>query len=1123
MPAPLTADTLDRPTRLLAGPGTGKTAVLVRLYAELVAGGMADRGDVLVLTFSTAAAGEITRRLDLESGLPDSYGEAWIHTFHGFCARLLREYRPEPFGLILSGFQEAVAMRETLARLESGELGRLGRVARTDGFAQDALGFVALLKQNRVYPAEFGLLAEASGTPRLRELAALYSAYQARLRAAGARDFRDLVADATALLGDRPEVRERYRRKFRYVLVDEFQDVDPAQFDLLSTLAPPGGETSLLVAGDPDQSVYGFRGTVPALLAREFPEVYRGRTEELDVSYRCPDEVLEAGRRLMEATQLARRARVLKPAPREGTGAEPPIRVVRETNAVEEALFVAREVRRLMLEDPGLRPRDFAILLRSTTTLAAPFEEALRALDLPYEVRGVGALARNEVVRFLLTYLRVVAQPDEPESLERLLASGLSGVERRATGRIRRYAVEEGRSFTKVVRRLMYWLRARDPVAFPLPWEVPGAASAPPQADSLPLAERVREGVFEREPAEPAKLDEPGQPNEQADAAEAPEPPAEPPQERELEFARYLTDRELAALHRAVSTFYSVGRAARRLPLRALAYHVLLEAGVMERVLQLPLEEAARRQLLADLRIAMEAFGELESVWERLFGEPPWLSDVGTRLESWIARAVDEAQPAPSSVEGVQLLTVHQSKGLEFEVVFLSGFAQGLFPLAARPHALLEEADQRWLEGNVQGFRPSWPDTPGEHGAEEARLAYVGMTRARRHLVITYAEEYDDRAGPSPFLEVALPESVPEEPARTSTELTAAGVLTLGEAETLLAGLALDNTQRSRLAAAGVDLDFVDDPAAGQPFEPYLRGPISVDPGHFSPTALNDYLKCPRLYWYNHHPGLAAAPRGIEMERGSFLHRVLEEFHAKEDEWRGLPPDRQRDWLQAALEGHLERYLERQEVVLERRAEEQEVRRILDNYVRFATSLQAIRRRGTLMVERKFVLQLDGAEIHGKIDRVNDTGEGTCEVVDYKTGRGQPAQRAYDNYFGEELLDVQLLMYYLACRFGVDEEGRPLDLNPRYLSLWYPKDTWRGRMRQVLFAVGEPAQGVPDGMQRTVTPGDLQRGRTVVAEAVSRIRVGDFAPAPRDAIGTCLSWFGCPHAAICPYGGQPVE
>ena len=129
----LTADALDRPTRLLAGPGTGKTRALVELYAELVGEGRTGRDQVLVLTFSTAAAGEITRRLEADERLPDSYGEAWIYTFHGFCARLLRDYRPEPVGLVLSGFQEAVAMRETLARLELASLGRLATVARAFG------------------------------------------------------------------------------------------------------------------------------------------------------------------------------------------------------------------------------------------------------------------------------------------------------------------------------------------------------------------------------------------------------------------------------------------------------------------------------------------------------------------------------------------------------------------------------------------------------------------------------------------------------------------------------------------------------------------------------------------------------------------------------------------------------------------------------------------------------------------------------------------------------------------------------------------------------------------------------------------------------------------------------
>lgn len=1086
----LTPELLAEPLRLLAGPGAGKTQALVDLYADLVESGRAERGQVLVLTFSTVAAAEIATRLD--DRLRDSYDEAWISTFHSFCHRLLREHRPDPGRLLMSGFQEWVAMRRTLQELDGAGLGTLARVARTDGFAQDALAFVALLKQNQVHHAALSLLAQASGTPRLRALAEVYSAYQARLDAAGLRDFRDLISDAIALLEAVPDVLRRLQARFRYVLVDEFQDVDPAQFTLLRTLAPPGpGGPRLLVAGDPDQSIYGFRGTVPRLLAQDFTRVYGGRTIDLEVSHRCPPAVLEAGRRLLEATQPGRDERLFLSARSEEP--EGSVRVAREATAVDEAFFVAREIRRLMLDDPGLRPQNFAVLLRSTSTLSAPFEEAIRALDLPYELRGVGALARNEVVRFLLTYLRAVHRPDEPESLERLLASGLSGVGPRAAGRLRRYAIEEGRAFARVVRRLLYWLHACDPAAWPLPWGEP-ADGAGSEASAAPEA------------------------RESPEAADSPDVTPPPPS-----FAEYLSADERRAIHRAVTAYYAVVRRARHLPLAALAYTVLMEAGVMEGVLALPLPEEERQESLAQLRAALDAFGQLEEVWTRLHGVPPMLADVGDRLESLVARAVDDAEPAPGARDAVQVMTVHQAKGLQFEVVFLSGFAQGLFPLAARPHPLLDEADQRWLEASLPGFRPSWPSNVSDHAAEEARLAYVGLTRARRRLYVTFADEYDGGAGPSPFLEAALSEAPRTDLLRSAARLDVADLLTMAEAETLLAGMALDGGQRSRLVEFGVDFDFVADPDAGRSFEPHLLPPLEVDPGHFSPTSLNDYLKCPRLYWYNHHPGLAAAPRGVEMERGSFLHRVLEDFHSRESEWRHLGVELQREWLERALDQHLESYLDRVDSVLDRRAEEQEVRRILENYIRFATSLQPIRRLGTLMVERKFTLWLDGAEVRGKIDRVNDTGEGTCEVIDYKTGRGRTAQHAYDDYFGPELGDVQLVMYFFACQEGVDEEGQPIGLQPRFLSLWYPKDTVFGSMRQVLFPVGSPAPGVRDWMQRAVAEEDLQRGRAIATRAIERIRAGEFAPAPRPVVGTCLSWFGCPHAQICPFGGQPAE
>src|SRR5207248_3134956 len=229
------------------------------------------------------------------------------------------------------------------------------------------------------------------------------------------------------------------------------QDVDHAQFALLKRIAPPHSRTNLIVVGDPDQSIYGFRGTQPRLLVDDFPRLYEPLRAELDVSRRCPPDVLEGGERLLRATQPGREPRVIRaqepplPSPRrraEGTT----VTVVEEANGVDEAFAVAREIKQLLLESGGtLRPRDFAILLRSTTSLSAPFEEALRALDLAYEVRGLGAMARNEAVRFLLAYLAALERPDDSEVFERVLAASLGGVDPRLLGRLRAHALEEGR------------------------------------------------------------------------------------------------------------------------------------------------------------------------------------------------------------------------------------------------------------------------------------------------------------------------------------------------------------------------------------------------------------------------------------------------------------------------------------------------------------------------------------------------------------------------------------------------------------------------------------------------------------------------------------------------------
>ncbi|HEY4998860.1 MAG TPA: 3'-5' exonuclease, partial [Usitatibacter sp.] len=289
------------------------------------------------------------------------------------------------------------------------------------------------------------------------------------------------------------------------------------------------------------------------------------------------------------------------------------------------------------------------------------------------------------------------------------------------------------------------------------------------------------------------------------------------------DYLEHLSQEELDSLHAAMMARHRLlGRVA-RMPLASLAYSILIEDGAMRRLLDLGLEAAQRLEAIADLRAAIEGLEAIETVHERLHGDRPLLSDIAGSLDALITGAADDTEASDSGREaGVQVLTVHQAKGLEFEVVFCSGFAHGLFPLAARPHPLLEAEDRAWLERFKVGFMPSWPSDPDGHLAEEARLAFVAMTRAKRRLYITYADSYLRQAGASVFLGLAQPEAESRELTRASGRLAPRDVLLAREAEVLIASQrdAL-NGSAERAVALGLDLAFLIDRESGEPYEPY--------------------------------------------------------------------------------------------------------------------------------------------------------------------------------------------------------------------------------------------------------------------------------------------------------------
>ncbi|WP_444826187.1 DNA helicase PcrA [Arthrobacter sp. H41] len=621
---------LGSPLLIVAGAGSGKTRVLSHRIAHLLATGRAHPGQILAITFTNKAAAEMRERIEALVG--DVAKRMWISTFHSSCVRILRREAASV------GLNSNFSIYDSADTLRLVTLVAKGLDLDPKKFAPKAIQHKISALKNELIDEETYASTISLSDPFEQAVSEVYTGYARRMRQANAMDFDDLIAQTVFMFRAFPGVADYYRRRFRHVLVDEYQDTNHAQYALVREIVGVRGESTddpaeLTVVGDSDQSIYAFRGADVRNIV-EFENDYpSARTILLEQNYRSTQTILSAANAVI-ARNPNRPEKRLWTA--EGNG-EKIVGYVGE-NEHEEARFIAEEIDRLQDED-NLRPGDVAVFYR-TNAQSRSLEEILMRVGLPYKVVGGTRFYERKEIKDALAYLRVLVNSDDVVNLRRILNEPKRGIGDRAEYAVASLGERERTSFMAALRRA---------------GEAPGMATRSVNAVAG--------------------------------------------------FVKLIDDlAEVAAGSGASAALEAV----------------LEQTGYLEqlRTSNDPQDES-RVENLAELVAVVREFerdnpdGTLGDFLEQvsLVADADQIPDAPEGSPAEVERAVAEARR-----QGVvTLMTLHTAKGLEFPVVFLTGMEQGIFP------------HQRSA-------------TDPKELAEERRLAYVGLTRARERLYLTRSE-----------------------------------------------------------------------------------------------------------------------------------------------------------------------------------------------------------------------------------------------------------------------------------------------------------------------------------------------------------------------------------------------
>ncbi len=421
----------EGPLLVLAGAGSGKTRVLTTRIAWLVEEMGVDPGSILSLTFTNKAAGEMRERVRARLGREPT--GMWIGTFHAIGARMLRRDATKlgwsPTFLVYDA-DDADGLIKRIIRDEL-------NLDIKKWSPRAVHGAISAAKNELVGPEAY---AQHAVDPFQRVVSDVYGRYQAALKNANAFDFDDLLVKPVELLRTHPAVRQRYRERFPFVLVDEYQDTNRAQYVLLQELVKENGSENLFVVGDDDQSIYGWRGAdVRNILdfEKDFPQAHVVRLEQ---NYRSTQNILAAANRVI-AENLRRKGKTLRTENVEGEL----LSMVEAADESDESEWIADEVRARQSDDPQLSLRDFVVLYR-TNAQSRAMEEALRRRGIAYRVVGGTRFYERREVRDALAYLRLVANPGADESFLRIVNVPRRGIGDASVARLAEHAGRAGLS-----------------------------------------------------------------------------------------------------------------------------------------------------------------------------------------------------------------------------------------------------------------------------------------------------------------------------------------------------------------------------------------------------------------------------------------------------------------------------------------------------------------------------------------------------------------------------------------------------------------------------------------------------------------------------------------------------